>query len=755
MELNGVTALPDRLRAAVADRYRIEEEIGHGGMAVVYLAEDLKHARKVAIKVLVPSGVSPSYEPQRFLREIRIAARLSHPQILPVHDSGECDGFLYFVMPYAGCDTLRDRLQREGPLPIDVALRIARAVGAALSYAHRHNVIHRDIKPENILLQEGEPVVADFGVATAISAAAGDSIYITDRGFAVGTPAYMSPEQASAERDLDGRSDLYSLACVLFEMLTGQPPFSGSGARATMARHAIEPPPSIRSLRPTVPVAVELALTRALAKAPEDRFPGIADFCEALATPATVTVAVASEPEVRAIAVLPFVNASADPENEYFSDGMTDELITALTKVEGLRVASRTSVFALKNVREDVRTLGARLNVSTVLEGTVRKAGNKIRVTVQLTSVRDGRTLWSERYDRELADVFAIQDEIAGTIVRTLRSTLLGDLGDPTPVRYTENVRAYSSYLKGRFWWNRRTQADIAQGIRYFEQAIAEDPSYALAYSGLADSYALDLDYRGVPVVEGMERAKAEARKAIELDETLAEAHTSLAWVTFIYDWDWRAAEREFRRAIELNPRYSTARQWYAWYLMAMGRLDEALAEGKVAVELDSASVSIRRSLGWLLYYSRQSESALENLRRALTMDPTAEETHRLLALVYLQQGRYDDAAAAFREAIANSGNPVLAMSGLGHVAARRGRLDQARKVLSELEERARSQYVSPVPMVGLQVALGDFDSAFEGLERAHEERRGWLAYLRIEPMLEPLHGDARFQRLLERMRLT
>ena len=746
---------PERLREAIADRYRIEEEIGRGGMAAVYLAEDLKHARKVAIKVLVPSGASPSYEPQRFLREIRIAARLSHPQILPVHDSGECDGLLYFVMPYAGCETLRDRMQREGPLPIDVALRIARAVGAALSYAHRHNVIHRDIKPENILLQEGEPVVADFGVATAISAAAGESIYITDRGFAVGTPAYMSPEQASAERDLDGRSDLYSLACVLFEMLSGQPPFSGSGARATMARHAIEPPPAIRSLRPTVPVGVEVALTRALAKAPEDRFPAMADFCEALATPARVTMPVVSEPEGRAIAVLPFVNASADPENEYFSDGMTDELITALTKVEGLRVASRTSVFALKNMREDVRTLGAKVNVSTVLEGTVRKAGNKIRVTVQLTSVKDGRTLWSERYDRELADVFAIQDEIAGTIVRTLRSTLLGDLGDPTPVRYTGNVRAYSLYLKGRFWWNRRTQADIAQGIRYFEQAIAEDPGYALAYSGLADSYALDLDYRGVPVVEGMERAKAEARKAIELDETLAEAHTSLGWVTFIYDWDWRVADREFRRAIELNPRYSTARQWYAWYLMAMGRFDEALAEGRVAVELDSGSVSIRRSLGWLQYYSRQSEAALENLRRALTMDPTAEETHRLLGLVYLQQGRYDDAAAAFREAIANSGNPVLAISGLGHVAARRGRVDEARKALNDLEERARSQYVSPVPIVGLQVALGDFDSAFEGLKRAYEERRGWLAYLRIEPMLQPLHGDARFQRLLERMRLT
>jgi serine/threonine protein kinase/tetratricopeptide (TPR) repeat protein len=750
-----VPPVPEHLRAAVADRYRIEEEIGRGGMASVYLAEDLKHGRKVALKVLLPGGHGQGYEPQRFLREIRIAARLSHPQILPVHDSGECDGLLYFVMPYAGCESLRDRLTREGSLPIDAALRITRAVAAALGYAHRHGVIHRDIKPENILLQEGEPVVADFGVATAISAAGGDNIYITDGGFAVGTPAYMSPEQASAERDLDGRSDLYSLACVLFEMLSGQPPFAGSSPRATMARHAIEPPPSIRSLRSTVPLALDLALERALAKDPVARFATMEDFCEALAKPVPTPMPMPGVQQSRAIAVLPFVNASPDPDNEYFSDGMTDELITALTKVEGLHVASRTSVFAFKNQREDVRAIGARLNVSAILEGTVRKAGNRLRITVQLNSVSDGRTLWSERYDREMADVFAIQDEIAQTIVRTLRTTLLGDIGTTTPVRYTENVKAYNLYLKGRFWWNRRTQADIAEGLRYFEQAIAEDPEYALAYTGLADSYALDLDYRGVPVAEGMERAKAMARKAIALDETLAEAHTSLGWVTFIYDWDWLTAGREFSRAIELNPRYATARQWCAWLLAAMGRFDEALAEGRAAIDLDPASVSIRRSLGWLYYYARQYEPALDCLRRALAMNPTAEETHRLLGLVYMQQGLYDEAAASFKEAMASSAYDVMAFAGLGYVAARRGRTEEARAVLNELLERARSQYVSPVALCGLYINLGQLDDAFEWLEQAYRERRGWLAYLNIEPMFDPLRSDPRFQSFVERMRLT
>jgi eukaryotic-like serine/threonine-protein kinase len=755
-EAEPVSEIPARLRTALGDRYVLEEEIGRGGAATVYLAEDVKHGRKVAVKVLRPDTPAGGYEPQRFLREIRIAARLAHPQILPLHDSGECDGLLYFVMPYAGCESLRDRMARDGRLPVDVALRITRAVANALAYAHRLNVIHRDIKPENILLQEGEPVVADFGVATAISAASGDSVYITDHGFTVGTPAYMSPEQASAEGGLDGRTDQYSLACVLYEMLAGEPPFAGTGPRATMARHAIERPAPIRALRPTVPVAVERALERALAKSPADRFPDMTELMAALVEPTfDLSGSAPALGDARAIAVLPFVNASADPENEYFSDGITEELITALTKVEGLHVASRTSVFALKGVREDVRALGARLDVSAVLEGSVRRAGNRLRITAQLTSVRDGRTLWSERYDRELADVFAIQDEIARTIVDTLRATLLQELGDPTPVRYTANLRAYTLYLKGRYSWNRRTQSAIAEGIRYFEAAIAEDADYALAYTGLADSYALQIDYRGAPVREGLERARAEAQRALALDETLAEAHTSLAWVTFIYDWDWPVAAGHFRRALELNPRYSVARQWHSWFQTAMGHTELALAEGRQAIMLDPASVSIRRSMGWLHYYARQPEQSLEQLRRALAMNPTAEENHRLLGLAYAQVGQWEESAAAFREAIAVSDSPALATAGLGVVAAARGRADEARAVLAGLEEQAQSRYVSPVAFVMVHAALGQTDAAFDWLDRAFDERRGWLAYLNVEPLLDGVRADPRFRRLQQRMRLV
>jgi serine/threonine-protein kinase len=720
-------------------------------MATVYLAEDLKHARQVAVKVLRPELVTSGAEAARFLREIRIAANLSHPQIVPVHDSGERDGFLYFVMPYIGGESLRQRLAREGRLPVPEALIIARSVALALDYAHRRNVIHRDVKPENILLHEGQAVVADFGIARAITAAAADDL--TARGLTVGTPAYMSPEQAAAERELDGRSDLYSLACVVYETLTGEPPFAGGSAQRTLSRHLVEPPVPLRQRRPTVPEQVERAVLRALAKEPENRFAGPAEFAAALTAP-TAEYAAAHRAE-RFVAVLPFVNASPDPENEYLSDGLTDELINALANIPGLRVASRTSVFALKGRKDNLRVLGSELGASVVLEGTVRRAESRVRITTQLTDVNDGRLLWSERYDRRMDDIFDLQEEMARTIVGTLRATFLGDLGDPVSRRYTDNLRAWQLYLKGRFAWNKRTREGIAEAVQYFEDAAREDPGYALAYSGLADCYALEVDYRGAPVAEGMRRAREEARKALALDEGLAEAHTSLAWVLFIHDWDWEGAGTHFLRAIELNPRYATARQWYGWLLIATGRTDEAVTQGRIALELDPASVSISRSLGWLLYVAQRTEEAIDQLQRALAMNPVSEETQWVLGLALIQAGRYQEAEIALREADAGArGANHHAFAALGHLAVLQGRREDAERALATLTELARTRYVSPVDLARLHIVLGDIDGTFHWLEQAYVERRGWMTYLNVEPLLEPIRSDPRFRDLVRRMKL-
>jgi len=727
-------------------------------MAVVFKACDLRHERAVAIKVVRPGVLAAGESAERFLREIRYASQLIHPHILPLYDSGEVPGtnppLLYYVMPFLAGETLRTRLQREVRLPIDQALRIGRAVALALESAHRRQIVHRDIKPENILLHEGEPMVADFGVARGLSDGAGDRVIVTAPGVAVGTPAYMSPEQASADPSAGTRGDQYSLACVIYEMLAGQPPFAGTGARATMARHAVEPVPPLRGLRPEVPVAVEHAILRALSKDPSARFPSMSEFAEALVTPLSGL----SSPPVtsggRSIAVLPFVNASADPENEYVADGMTDEVINALANLPGVRVSSRTSVFALKGRREDVRTMGALLGVSMALEGTVRKVGDQLRITVQLTDVQDGRVLWSERYDRDDCNIFAIQDEIARALVTRLRSDLLREVADALPHRTTTNLAAYNLYLKGRYAWNKRTGAGIQEAIRLFEQAVGEDPSYALAYTGLADAYALHVDYRAAPVSDGMRRARAEAEKAIALDEGLAEAHSSLAWVTFIHDWDWDRAGREFRRALELNPLYATARQWHAWYLAAMGRVAEGIAEGHRAVECDPASVSIRRTLAWLYCMARQPAQGVAVIERALVMNPEAAESHLVLGLTQEQAGEYQAARAALAEVLTPAPDDTAALAVLARVAIGEGRLDDARAIAAQVRAMPAHRYVSPTDLAKIALALGEHDAAFDALERARMERRGWLVYLRVDPLFDPIRSDSRFRSLLREMRL-
>ncbi|MEO8636943.1 MAG: protein kinase [Gemmatimonadales bacterium] len=750
------------LIASLSDRYEIGEELGRGGMAVVYRATDRRHARSVAIKVMRPGVLAAGESADRFLREIRYAAQLTHPHILPLYDSGEIphpDGppLLFYVMPLIAGGSLRDRLKSEQRLPVNQAIRLIRAVGAALDYAHRRNIVHRDVKPENILLQEGEPVVADFGVARALCDEREMLPAVTEPGVAVGTPVYMSPEQATADPSVDGRSDQYALACVLYELLTGEPPFGGSSARQTMARHATEAPRSPRLGRPEIPAAVERALLRALAKEPGDRYAAVADFCDALVTPLSGLPDQPGAQGRRTIAVLPFTNATPNADNEYISDGITEELIHALAHVEGLQVSPRSSVFALKGKNEDVRVVGALLGASAVLEGSVRRAGDRFRITAQLADATDGRLLWSERFDREGRDILALQDDLARSIVATLRTQFLdpGALGEVVPRRATTNSRAYHLYLRGRHAWNKRTAADLLQAVQFFEQAIAEDPGFALAYTGLADSYAQYVDYRAMPVAEGLERARAEARKAIALDETLAEAHTSLAWVLFIYDWDWEGAGREFRRAIELDPQYASARQWYSWYLAAMGRVPESLAEGQRAVELDPASVSIRRSYGWLYYYARTPHLGVPHMERALIMNPESADNHLLLGIMLTHAGRLQEARGSIETALDLSPDDSPALLAKAHLDILQGHRAEANATWGRFQELARERYVSPTDFARLALVLGRTEDAFEWLERAMAARRGWLVYLKVDLLFDPVRNDPRFAQLLEQMRLS
>jgi serine/threonine-protein kinase len=746
------------LRERLGARYDLAEVIGRGGMAVVYRATDRRHDRAVALKVLQAPVVRSLEHADRFLREVRFAAQLAHPHILPLYDSGELDGpdgpLLYYVMPLVTGGSLRDRLRAEQRLPVDHALRIGRAVATALDFAHRQQVVHRDVKPENILLQDGEPLVADFGVARALCEACAIDGTITAPGIAIGTPAYMSPEQASGDPGVDARSDQYSLACVIYEMLAGSPPFAGSTPRATMARHATEPARSPRTVRPEVPAAVEQALLRALAKVPDSRYPTTAEFAAALVTPLSGLAPDFGAYARQAIAVLPFVNASADPDNEYISDGVTDEVINALAKLSGLQVASRSSVFALKGRHEDARTIGALLGVSILLEGTVRKLGSRLRVTAQLTDASEGRLLWSERWDRDDSDIFAMQDDLARAIVARLRAHLLGPIGEPIPRKSPASLHAYNLYLRGRYAWNRRTPEGVREATRLFEQAIAEDPGYALAYTGLADAYALEVDYRAIPVTEGMRRARTEAERALALDDSLAEAHTSLAWVTFIHDWDWERAGREFRRAIELNPHYATARQWYSWYLAAMGRVPEGVLEAQRATELDPASVSIRRSLGWLYCTARRPDLARAVLERALVMNPEAPETLTTLGLAEEQAGRYEEAARVLRDALLYAPGDSNVMVTQARVAMKAGRPDEALAIASGVRMLERTRYVSPSDLAKLAIGLGETDQAFAALERARQERRGWLVYLRADPLFDPIRDEPRFRQLRAAMRL-
>ena len=716
-----MTVVPTNLQSALADRYQVEREVGRGGMATVYLAQDVRHHRPVALKVL-HADLAMSLGPERFLREIQIAARLQHPHIVPLYDSGQAGDLLYYVMPFIEGESLRQRLERDGRLPLDEAVAIARGVATALDYAHRQQIVHRDIKPENVMMHEGEPMVTDFGIAKAVSAAVSHSL--TQTGTAIGTPSYMSPEQAAGEAELDARSDVYSLATLLYEMITGVVPFTGPTVQAVYARLFTDPVPPIRDRRQDTPDWLESAVTRALAKEPAARYATAAQFAQALVWPSgTGTPPGQTAAAVKSIAVLPFVNMSADPENEYFTDGIAEEIINALSKIQSLRVASRTSSFAFKGKNEDMGEIGRKLKVATVLEGSVRKAGNKLRVTAQLVNVAEGYQLWSERYDRLLEDVFEIQDEIAGNIVRALRVVLSEDEKRAIEKAPTENVEAYEYYLRGRQFFHQFRRSGIQFARRMFERAIEIDPGFAMAYAGIADSCSfLYMYWDGTK--SNLESADAASRKALELDPELAEAHASRGFALTL-SRQYEQARQEFETAIGINPKLYEAHYLYARACFQERRLEEAVRHYEDAARVRPEDYQAVLLMQTPLNGLGRTEDAIAALRKGLAV------VERHLEL------NPDDARALY-----------LGAGALAQLGNRERALEWATRALSIDPDDSGVLY-----NVACVYALsGVKDDALRCLERAIQNGFGHREWLDNDSDLDSLRDDPRFEALKKRL---
>ena len=735
-----------RLTAALAGRYTLERELGRGGMATVYLADDLKHHRKVALKVLRPE-LGSVLGVERFAREIRTAAGLTHPHILPLYDSGEAADLLFYVMPYVRGDSLRHRLARERQLPVEEAITIVRQVAAALEHAHTHGLIHRDIKPENILLHEGVAMVTDFGIA--LTAGADGDQRLTGTGLMLGTPHYMSPEQAAGERTLDARSDVYGLGCVLYELLAGEPPFTGATAQAVIVKRFTTQAQAIRRLRPTVPAAVEAALQRALSRVPADRFASAAEFAEAL------TMAGPAPARPASIAVLPFQNLSPDPENEFFADGVTEDVIAQLSKIRSLRVIGRGSVMRFKRRQESLQEVGATLDVATVLEGSVRRAGSRVRIVSQLIDVDSERHLWSETYDRDLTDIFAIQSDVAMQIASALEAELSHEERRQIRKEPTADLEAYQLYLMGQHCIHQWTGGAVNVGLEHLEQAVARDPAYALAYAAMAKAYIdLGLGVVGsLPPEEAFAKAWAATARALELEPGLAEGHAVLGHLKYIREFDWAGAEAELKLAIDLNPNSAEAFDIYGLLLSAQERYDEALEAQRRAHELDP--LAHRMDLVTTLLRAGRYEEALHAVNRVLTVEPHLPLAHATLGWVHLLSGRPEEGIGALRKAVALSPDSTLYRAQLGQAYGRIGQTENARAILRELEELTKTRYVSPYHPAYVYVGLGEHDRALALLELAYEQRAGGIFGIKGSFLFAPLRGHPRFQALLRRMNLA
>jgi serine/threonine protein kinase/Tfp pilus assembly protein PilF len=778
--------------------FRVTEKLGAGGMGVVYKAVDLRLDRPVALKFLPDNMAQDSQALERFRREARAASALNHPGICTIYDIGEQDGRGFIAMEFMDGETLRSHIQGKA-LPLEEILKLGIQIAEALDAAHAEGIIHRDIKPANIFVtKRGQTKVLDFGLAKLVpkgvaKAHADFASEVPDSrsivGIISGTPSYMSPEQVRGD-NLDGRTDIFSLGLLLYEMATARQAFSGDTGGKIIESVLTRSPVPARNINPDLPPRLEEIINKALLKDRDQRYQHAADIRADLqqlqrdTDSGTVSgwIAVKKNTEsiltsttshlfstgkrrahssrsqtgvlrreraskiIDSLAVLPFENASHDPENEYLSDGIAGSLINILATVPKLRVIAQSTVFRYKGRRVDPQAVGRELNVRAVLTGRIMQSGGSLRIGTELVDVASGSQLWGAQYDRKPGEIFAVQDEISNEMFEKLRLKLTRTEKKRLTKHQTDDAEAYRLYLKGRHHWNRWTEDGFYKAIEYFQQAVDKDPGYALAYTGLADSYVLLGWNSYLPPKDAFPRGKMAAMQALRLDPSLGEAHTPLAAVLWLHDWQWQEAQREFERSLALNPAHPTASHWYAEYLMTMGHHEAAIARIKNSQELDPLSLIISVAIGRDFYMARRYEDALEQLQRTVDLDPNYPVTYWVLNLLLRQMGRYELAIAEGEKGVKLSGGSPLLNAALAQTFATAGERKKAIQILDDLTNLSKQKYVAPYFFAGIHVGLGEDDRAIEYLGKSYEEHSHWLIYLHLDPSMDNLRSNTRFQ---------